>query len=105
MSQFGTLLQKAWKRTLFLLLEQLGVMESLGEQEHGMSEATLQELFLEAAYGMGYKRAQSKRRGTLVICHMKRGADIDACLGKERARTWDILLAKSNKKYAFIDTI
>ena len=60
MSQFGTLLQKAWKRNLFLLLEQLGVMESLGEQEHGMSEATLQELFLEAAYGMGYKRAQSE---------------------------------------------
>lgn len=60
---------------------------------------------LEAAHGMGYKRAQSKRRGTLVICHMKRGTDIDACLRKERARTWDILLAKSNKKYAFIDTI
>ena len=81
-------------------------MESIGLQEHGMSDATSQELFfLEAAYGMGYKRAQSKRRGTLVICHMKRAADIDACLGKERARTWDILFAKSNKKYAFIDNI
>lgn len=40
MSYFGTQLQRTWKRNLFLYLEQLEMMESFGEEKHGICEAT-----------------------------------------------------------------
>lgn len=55
---------------MFLFLEQLEMMESFGEEKHGVCEATLQEDFsLTAASKTDYKETQSKRRSN------KRGKD------------------------------